>query len=61
MESILTHPEWIGTYDGYMVMVRHCAVCNVYLGVNYPSDYCSNHNRIYSVDTLTDYTDSNQF
>lgn len=34
-----THVEYVG--DGYSVRVQHCEGCNVYLGVNYPSDKCS--------------------
>lgn len=40
-----THTEYMG--DGYSVRVQHCEEpgCNVYLGVNYPSDFCSEHRK----------------
>lgn len=44
-----THSESMG--DGYYVTVQYCEEegCNVYLGINYPSDFCSLHKRPSSV------------
>jgi hypothetical protein len=43
-----THFEYVG--EGYYVTTQHCEakdaageVCNEYLGVNYPSIFCSKH------------------
>ena len=44
-----THSEYVS--DGYSVRVQHCEyhdpqtgqVCNKYLGVNFPSDFCGEH------------------
>ena len=35
--------EYVG--DGYYVTIQHCERpgCDVYLGVNYPSDFCHKH------------------
>jgi len=47
----MTHTEGIG--DGGCVIVQHCEhkdpetelYCNYYLGVNYPSLYCKEHQK----------------
>lgn len=46
-----THREGIG--EGYSVTIQHCEyrypngqVCDAYLGVNYPSNYCHDHERL---------------
>jgi hypothetical protein len=31
------------TGDGHYVTIQHCEVCDKYLGVNYPSDWCDEH------------------
>lgn len=38
-----THNEYLG--EGYSVRIQHCEKpgCDKYLGVNYPSDYCEEH------------------
>jgi hypothetical protein len=43
-----THNEYVG--EGYYVHIQHCEhrdasgqVCDKYLGVNYPSEFCMEH------------------
>lgn len=36
-----THRESVGG-EGY-VTIQHCEVCDEYLGVNYPSEFCDDH------------------
>jgi hypothetical protein len=38
-----THAEFVG--EGYSVIIQHCEYpdCDMYLGVNYPSEYCPKH------------------
>lgn len=40
-----THREYLG--EGYSVTVQHCEHpdCDIYLGVNYPSRYCTEHQQ----------------
>lgn len=32
---------WELMYDGYYVTIQHCEACGAYLGVNYPSLFCT--------------------